>query len=283
MTTPSVSNWCEHVNELLDEIRLTVGIENKAKICRDLFRFLSQPDVDRQVHQVDAFREQAHKKSKELLQYSILQDDPILTHYYRVVGRSLLHTQAQMMACGLHHRLGLESPLSTIGPYELQHVFQILQLTQVINQMLADINQDLVSEDSFQKMWQIYHSDPLSSWARERLVAYQTGTQDRFFLNPLVICECPHCQIGWYVRLDCTRQCLLCQVNLPISTDRSVRITHVSQIAPWIDIDTYCWIVPPPQIPDEDEDEDGDEDEDEVYDFYDDEDGIIAFMFGEGT
>jgi hypothetical protein len=164
-----------------------------------------------------------------------------------MTSKSELKDVLLILLQGTNPRLGVDSPVQLltelpsrlIGEFLCEEENLLLHMLSDYYYWSGDHPRDEGEIDGYlTEMRQIYlHTPSESSCAR--LEAYATGTQDDFMNQPAehIICEAcgTHC---YYIgSLKYTPICSKCHED-----DTVLHDITVSEIEPWIDIDTFYWV-----------------------------------------
>jgi hypothetical protein len=162
------------------------------------------------------------------------------------MSKQNLVTSINTLLCGMHPRLGAESPVSLLSELPSRIISDIvLEEEHLLERILCDYydysGHSPCDEGEFQNdlelMRSVYLHNPSTS-SLARLTSYANNTQDDFMEQQAEVISCQACGTSCYYigHLKVTPVCSYCHEDDTLLGDISVW-----EIPVYIDIDTFCW------------------------------------------
>lgn len=162
-------------------------------------------------------------------------------------------------ACGLHEKLGKNSPVFILDEYLVKDI-ALAQMHDILCEMLADYSNTtelyLDVPNRMDEMVRTY-KNPMQKFNQERLTSYLDGTKKEFLKREVSVHHCYSCDARWYdsdalhsnPRIYLTKLNKSCDDSFPGSrkicpkckeTSRIfTRSSWANAIPPWVNIDTF--------------------------------------------
>jgi hypothetical protein len=257
--------WSQGIAVFLNRFGMAPDRATRIAIVCEMFDYCAQPDVYANILLAPRFSITVQNKARELLREDVIRSmpggaPPSIKFFGELFARenAQLRRTALLFASALTGPLcNAHSPISMLSHHDILNIIRPQYTSNLIMEMLGDCvlissasDVDLMFATFDPAREELAIDDAIAAikvpclWARERFAAYREGRAREFLARPCYQHVCERKRLLWYSRDGLFSEGNVGKANSPgfalCSNDGvAVESLIVSDIAPWIDIDTY--------------------------------------------